>query len=106
MPDLVRRCKIPIAVSAATSVFVMTVAVFAGSVTGMVALAARGGASALPWNLLLFTIPGAMVGGQVGSKAQGRLSSVAMERLIMVVFGMIGFGFLYVSGAGLFGRAI
>ena len=103
MPDLVRRCKVPIAVSAATSVFVMTVAVLAGSVTGLTALAARGGASALPWNLLLFTIPGAVVGGQVGSRAQGRLSSVAMERIIVVVFGMIGAGFLYVSGAGLFG---
>lgn len=103
MPDLVRRCKIPVSVSAATSVFVMTAAALAGSATGMLSLAARGGASALPWDLLLFTIPGAVVGGQVGSRAQGRLSSVTMERLIVVIFAAIGIGFLYVSGTGLLG---
>lgn len=101
MPDLIRRCKIPISVSAATSVFVMTVAVLAGSATGMLSLASRGGASALPWNLLVFTIPGAVLGGQIGSKAQGRISSVLTERLIVVVFAIIGLGFLYVSAMGL-----
>ena len=103
MPDLIRRCKIPVSVSAATSVFIMTVAVLAGSVTGILTLAAKGGGSALPWNLLLFTIPGAVIGGQVGSKAQGRLSSAAMERLIVAVFTVIGVGFLYVAGTGLLG---
>ena len=103
MPDLVRRCKIPISVSAATSVFVMAVAVLAGSVTGMLSLVARGGASSLPWNLLVFTVPGAIIGGQVGSKAQGALSSLTMERLIVIIFAIIGVSFLYVSAASLVG---
>ncbi len=101
MPDLVRRCKIPIAVSAATSVFVMTLGVFAGSVTGIASLVVRGGTDAVPWNLLLFTIPGAVIGGQIGSKAQGALSSITMERLIVIIFAIIGVSFLYVSAVGL-----
>lgn len=103
MPDLVRRCKVPVAVSAATSVFVMAVAVFAGSVTGIASLGVRGGASAIPWNLLLFTIPGAIIGGQLGAKAQGVLSSLTMERLIVAIFSIIGASFLYVSAVGLLG---
>lgn len=79
MPDLVRRCKIPVAIAAATSVFVMTLTVFAGSITDLVALFVRGGLDAIPWNLLIYTIPGAMLGGQVGAKLQGRLSSTKVE---------------------------
>ena len=101
MPDLIRRCKIPVSVSAATSVFVMTVAVLAGAATGMASLAVRGGGGAIPWNLLLFTVPGAVIGGQVGSKAQGVLSSLTMERLIVAIFAVIGVSFLYVSVSGL-----
>ena len=103
MPDLIRRCKIPVTVSAATSVFVMTVAVFAGSVRGITSLAFRGGISAVPLNLLLFTVPGAIIGGQVGSKAQGRLSSLTMERLIVATFSIVGASLLYVSAVGLLG---
>ena len=101
MPDLVRRCKIPITVSAATSVFVMTLGVFAGSATGIASLVVRGGTYAVPWNLLVFTIPGAVIGGQIGSKAQGALSSITTERLIVIIFTIIGVSFLYVSAVGL-----
>ena len=48
MPYLVRRCKIPVAVSAATSVFVMTAVVLAGSVTGFTAIILRQGATVIP----------------------------------------------------------
>ncbi len=55
MPNLVRRCKIPVAVSAATSVFVIAVTVLAGSVVSVLALAQKGGIGAVPWNLVLYT---------------------------------------------------
>lgn len=97
MPDLVRRCKIPVAVSAATSVFVMTVVVLAGSVTGFTAIILRQGATVIPWNLLIFTIPAAVIGGQVGARLQGRLSSSKTERLIALLFVIIGAAFLYGS---------
>lgn len=97
MPDLVRRCKIPVGISAATSVFVMTLVVLAGSVTDIFTLLARGGADAIPWNLIIFTIPGAVLGGQIGAKLQGRLSSSNIEKLIALMFILIGTAFLYES---------
>ena len=100
---MVRRCTIPISVSAATSVFMMAVAVFAGSVTGMLSLAARGGASSLPWNPHSSPFREHLVGGQVGSRAQGVLSSLTMERLIVIIFAIIGVSFVYVSATGLVG---
>lgn len=94
MPNLVKRCKIPVAVSAATSVFVIAVTVFAGSVTSVLALVQKGGLGAAPWNLVLYTIPGAVIGGQIGSRFQGALSSEAMEKLIAALFLVIGLAFI------------
>lgn len=93
MPNLVKRCKIPVAVSAATSVFIIAVTVLVGSVTSIAALVQRGGMEAVPWNLVTFTVPGAVVGGQIGSRYQGRVSSEAMEKLIATLFAVVGLAF-------------
>jgi uncharacterized membrane protein YfcA len=97
MPNLVKRCKIPVAVSAATSVFVIAVAVLSGSVTAILTLVQKGGVNAVPWNLVVYTIPGAVIGGQLGSRFQGRISSERAERLISGLFMVIGLAFLYTS---------
>lgn len=94
MPNLVRRCKIPVAVAAATSVFVIAVTVLAGSVTAILSLAQRGGLAAVPWNLVIYTIPGAVIGGQLGARFQGRVSSKATERFIAILFAVVGIAFL------------
>jgi uncharacterized protein len=101
MPNLVKRCKIPVAVSAATSVFVIAVSVLSGSITAIVGLALHSGVSQIPWNLVAYTIPGAVVGGQVGSAYQGRLSSARMEWFIASLFVMVGVAFLGTSVPGL-----
>ncbi len=41
----------------------------------------------------LHTIPGAVVGGQIGSRFQGAVSSTATERLIVVLFAVVGLAF-------------
>ena len=94
MPNLVKRCKIPVAVSAATSVFVIAVTVVAGSVTASFALLQGGGLVAVPWNLVLYTVPGAVVGGQLGARFQGRISSKTTERFIAILFAFVGVAFL------------
>jgi uncharacterized protein len=94
MPNLVRRCKVPIAVSAATSVFVIAVTVFAGSVTAVATLIANGGLGHVPWNLVLYTVPGAVIGGQLGSRYQGEFSSPRMEWFIAGLFVVVGIAFL------------
>lgn len=103
MPNLVKRCKIPVAVSAATSVFVIAIAVLSGSVTSVAVLIQKGGLSAVPWNLVLYTIPGAALGGQLGSRFQGRISSERSEKLIAVLFLVVGVAFLYTTGPKVLG---
>ena len=94
MPNLVKRCKIPVAVSAATSVFVIAVTVLAGSVTAVLGLMRQGGLDAVPWNLVLYTVPGAVIGGQIGARFQGRISSETTERFIAILFAVVGIAFL------------
>ena len=93
MPNLVKRCKIPVAVSAATSVFIIAVTVLVGSLTSISALVQKGGLDSVPWGLVLNTVPGAEIGGQLGSKYQGRTSSETMERFIAILFVAIGLAF-------------
>jgi uncharacterized membrane protein YfcA len=94
MPNLVKRCKIPVAVAAATSVFVIAVTVLSGSIVAVLLLLQHGGVGAVPWNLVAYTIPGAVIGGQLGARFQGKVSSEAMERFIAVLFIIIGVAFL------------
>ena len=94
MPNLVKRCKIPVAVSAATSVFVIAVTVLSGSVTAILGLLQQGGVSAVPWGLVVYTVPGAVIGGQLGSRFQGRLSAALTERIIAILFAVVGVAFL------------
>ncbi|MFQ6011612.1 MAG: sulfite exporter TauE/SafE family protein [Nitrososphaerales archaeon] len=94
MPNLVKRCKIPVAVSAATSVFIIAITVLVGSITAIFALAQDGGLQAIPWGLVMYTAPGAAIGGQLGAKWQGKISSDIMERVIGVLFVVIAVAFL------------
>ncbi len=96
MPNLVRNCKLPIAVSAATSVAIIAVTVLAGASVDMLLLFSKGGTGAIPYNLIIYTIPGAIIGGQIGIRLQGRLSSKHTERFISGLFALIGMAFLYV----------
>jgi uncharacterized membrane protein YfcA len=93
MPNLVKRWKIPVAVSAATSVFVIAVTVLTGSITSVGALVQKGGLGAVPWNLVFYTIPGAIIGGQIGSRYRGAISSKAMEKFIAGLFLVVGLAF-------------
>lgn len=94
MPNLVKRCKIPVAVSAATSVFIIAITVLVGSIVAIFALAQDGGLGNIPWGLVLYTAPGAAIGGQIGSKWQGKISSEIMEKVIGILFVLIAVAFL------------
>jgi uncharacterized protein len=98
MPNLVKRCKIPVAISAATSVFVIAVTVLTGSITSILVLLRQGGVDAVPWGLVIYTVPGAVIGGQLGSRFQGKISSETSERLIATLFAVVGLAFLVSVG--------
>ncbi|MDD9939392.1 MAG: sulfite exporter TauE/SafE family protein [Myxococcales bacterium] len=68
MPQLVKANKVPIPVAAATSVFTVIVVVASASFTQISALIAHGGINAVPWNVVVYTIPAVIIGGQIGTR--------------------------------------
>lgn len=94
MPQLVKRNQVPIPVAAATSVLIVIVTAALASMTQISSLIARGGVGAVPWHLVAYTIPGVIVGGQIGPRLQGKVSQRAMEIAIGGLFLVIGLAML------------
>jgi uncharacterized protein len=94
LPQLVGICRLPLPVAAGTSILIVTAAVAAGSVTHVARLLSEGGLSAVPWNLIVYTVPGALIGGQIGAKLQGTIREATMERFMAGLFVVIGAAFL------------
>ena len=65
-----------------------------GRVAAVLGLMRQGGLDAVPWNLVLYTVPGAVIGGQIGARFQGRISSETTERFIAILFAVVGIAFL------------
>ena len=80
------RKGLPIAVAAATSVLVVIVTVVFASTTLATQLIRDGGWTAVPWNLLVYDIPGVLIGGQIGPLLQGRIAPHTMRRAIAMLF--------------------
>lgn len=57
---------------------------------------ARGG-DVVPWNLIVFIVPGVVIGGQLAPNLQGRLSQRTMEKILAAVFGVVGVTFAALS---------
>ena len=96
MPQLVKRNRIPVAVAAATSVFIVIVTIASASFTQIAALIAAGGVNAIPWNLVCYTIPGVILGGQIGPWLQGKIEQRSMEKAIALLFGVIGIAMMWI----------
>ncbi len=84
---LLRRCRVPSKVSVATSVLVIAVTVLFASV-GHVAQFAQADPAALEtiFSLVIFTIPGVIIGGQLGPILAKYVPSRRMEQFIAVLF--------------------
>ena len=97
------RKGVPIAVAAATSVLVVIATVVFASFTLFAQLIQSGGWGAVPWNLLIYDIPGVLIGGQIGPRLQGRISQHTMRRAISILFVLLAVAMLTValgSGSG------
>ncbi len=90
LPLLVKRHRVPIAVAAATSVFIVILTVLTASFMQVGLLIKAGGFGAVPWNLVCYTIPGVIIGGQIGPLLQGRIDQRTIERAIAFLFAAIG----------------
>ena len=91
------RKGVPIAVAAATSVLVVIVTVAFASTTLAVQLIRDGGGTAVPWDLLLYDIPGVLIGGQIGPRLQGKVAPHTMRRAIAILFVVLAIAMLSVA---------
>ena len=94
MPQLVKRGGVPIPVAAGTSILIVIITVFCASFAHIAALIQGGGMSAVPWNILCYSIPGVLIGGQIGSRLQGVIPQDVMEKAIPTVFALVGVGMM------------
>jgi uncharacterized membrane protein YfcA len=94
VPTLVRRSRVPVPVAAATSTLVVAITVFAAALTHVVQLARQGGLAAIPSNLIVWGVPGAIIGAALGTRLQGRVSEHATRRFFATLFAAIGVTFL------------
>jgi len=94
LPGLIRRSRFPAAVAAATSTVVVAGTVVGAAVTHMVQLASAGGFAAIPWNLIVWAVPGAMLGAVIGTGLQGKVSPRVTRWFFGGLFLAIGVTFL------------
>ena len=98
LPQLVRGCCMPLPLAAGTSVATVVITAAAAAVVQFGALAAASGGdivSVIPWNLVKFTIPGVLIGGQLAPliASRGILSDRDVERFAAVLFATVGLAF-------------
>jgi len=78
---LLERCRVPSKVSVATSVFVVMLTTLSASVGHLVSFALVGGSELRTMlSLVVFTIPGVILGGQLGPWVVSRFPQRALER--------------------------
>jgi hypothetical protein len=93
--QLIKRCRLPIRVAAATSVFIITFTVIVASITHIINLSSEGGFFSIPWSIVLMTAPGVLIGGQIGSRISGHISQEKMEDFLGFLFTSIGIIMLF-----------
>lgn len=84
---LLRRCRVPSAVAVATSVLVVTVTALTAAGGHLYQFVQEGGDTmSTVLSLVTFTVPGVLIGGQVGPWVAHRISQSMLERLMGILF--------------------
>jgi uncharacterized membrane protein YfcA len=84
---LLQRCRVPSAVSVATSVFVVAFTALAAA-TGHMTQFLQSGLEVMQvvLSIVIFTVPGVIIGAQLGSHVARRISQHTLERTLGVLF--------------------
>jgi len=88
---------IPVGIAAATSVAIVFVTILFATTTLVSQLIRDGGVGAVPWNLIVYEVPGVLIGGQIGPRLQGLVSQRSMEKAIGVLFVLLAIAMLSVA---------
>jgi len=84
---LLRRCRVPSKVAVGTSVFVVAITALVASSGYFIRFAQTGGTVLQTvLNLVVFTVSGVIVGGQLGALLADRVSQRALERGLAALF--------------------
>ena len=99
--QLVARCRVPSPVAVATSIFVVVVTVLVASVGHFYHFFTAGDTQVLSqvYSLAIFTVPGVLIGGQLGPFVQARVNPDKMKTIISFLF--IGIGIFMLASLGL-----
>ncbi len=89
---LVAKCKVPPPVAVATSVFVVVVTVLIASVGHVYEFAVHAEQEAIVRivNIVIYTIPGVIIGGQLGPALQNKLPEDKMKVGVSILFVLVG----------------
>ncbi|MEX2568255.1 MAG: sulfite exporter TauE/SafE family protein [Cyclobacteriaceae bacterium] len=93
---LVARCKVPTPVAVATSIFVVVITVLVASAGHIIEFSRAGNNEMnLVLSIVFFTIPGVIIGGQLGPKLQKIIPEDKMKMTISLLFVGIGIFMFY-----------
>lgn len=89
--SLIKRCRVPSRVSVATSVAVVAVTALAASAAHLLDFISTGGDSLTTvMSIAMFTVPGVIIGGQIGPQIARRVPEVRLVRSLGWLFLAIG----------------
>jgi uncharacterized membrane protein YfcA len=92
---LLQRCRVPTKVSVATSVFVVAVTALSASGGHLVRFMNLGSDTLTTvLSIVIFTVPGVVIGAQLGSYVGERLPQKVMERTIGILFILVALAML------------
>ena len=72
--------------AAATSVFIVFLTVMAASIALIFSLFQSAEANVIPWNVICYTVPGVIIGAQIGVKLQPYIPKRKLELSIAAIF--------------------
>ncbi|MFB6300823.1 MAG: sulfite exporter TauE/SafE family protein [Halobacteriales archaeon] len=81
--QLIVRCRLPPRVAVTTSVFVLGIAALAGAAVHALAVTPV-------WYVIVWSVPGVLIGGTVGTRIGKYRPSDLIERVLGIVFGLVG----------------
>lgn len=96
---LVAQCRVPAPVAVASSIFVVVITILLASVAHAAHFLSEADQATMAQvgSIVLFTIPGVVVGGQIGPWMQKKLPQNAMKLVIAGVFALVGIFMFVVS---------
>ncbi|MFU8765908.1 MAG: sulfite exporter TauE/SafE family protein [Haliea sp.] len=96
-PSLIVRSRYPVPIAAATSIVLVAAANISAVSIHFSQLIAAEGISAIPWNLVVWGVPGMVAGASVGAWLQGRVNELAARKFFIGLFLLLAVSFLAYS---------